>query len=367
MKRLAVLLLGLVILSACGQAAVGRASTSGTVPHAPPTGQTPPASRTLTPAKIVITIDTLVFTPLYVALQRGFFQQEGVQPTIVHIGGAAATAALTSGSVDFVAGNGSAVPLAWSKGATSVIAVGNIVQDAPTDTVIADAAMQRLGESPKLPLQERLSHLKGSTFAVLGAGSADDNLLSVYLRRAHLQRNKDVTVVDAGSGANELLLLEHGQVDLFTAAAPISTEAVAAGKATILIPSVDVPGTKNISWDALATSKALIQKDPKLVREVVHAIGMGINYTNDPANTASVIAIAERQFASVRPSLIANGVKFMLANHVWPANAGMSQQVWKNQIALDNAGGQAAGEVGLDTRDGGMWTSQFFSGLNGRE
>ena len=359
------------LLTACGtanQTAQNNTSTAGggseqTGSSSEDTSnQAEAEAEPLKKVRIVRTINNMIFMPLFVAIERGYFAEEGIEAEIISMGGADATQALISGSVDFTAGNGSAIPLAYNQGSQDLLVTANIVSTATASVAMRNPVVQEKGISIDMPIDQRLKAFQGITYGVLGIGSADDTLLSLYLDIAGLERGKDVRVVAIGDSANMIAGLKQGQIDAFMASPPTPQTTVAEGYGTIIVKGGEVEGTKNISWDALATHKNLVEKDPELVRGVTRAIARGNNFARNPQNLEETIRIAEKNFPNVDPQLIREGIEFMIEMDAWPEDARMTEEVWINQIRLNS---YATEMKEIDTSEGHMWTNEFLEGLGG--
>lgn len=128
--------------------------------------------------------------PAWLALDSGYFAQQGLDVDLSYVNGSpAGMAALLSGQADFLEAAGSAVVSAGSQqtggNAKPVMVIGTV-----------NVAVLKLMVKPSI---SDPSQLRGATLCVSGPGTLDDLALRLYLPKINLDPATDVSIVAGGS------------------------------------------------------------------------------------------------------------------------------------------------------------------------
>jgi ABC-type nitrate/sulfonate/bicarbonate transport system substrate-binding protein len=209
--------------------------------------------------------------PTYVAMEKGFFKQEGLDAEWVKLNGKAMVTAGLAGEVDFVPiPSGGA--LAALKGAQLSYVVG---QSLGSQWVIVT------GKDITKP-----ADLKGKTFAYGRAGGADyDEGATVFARAFHMNVGKDYKVISFQAEPERVAALINGSVQAALLTAPAAAKAVKAGYKVLLTTSDYIPRLGGPIW----TLKSYADKNPDAVRRFVRAIARSIMYIRtEKAGTVQV-------------------------------------------------------------------------------
>jgi NitT/TauT family transport system substrate-binding protein len=199
-----------MLIAACAAPAAGPAAPSqaASAPRAAPTvavqaasvaAPAPAAPREKELAKLIITSISVGATPNYIARDLGFWAEEGIEPDLVLVPGAATPAqALVAGEVQFVAGAGATTVPSALEGAGLVILA---VQINTFPNVIMAPAVQRMED------------LKGKRLGITRRGAASDFAARFALRRFNLQPDDDVALIQLGDGPATLTGMTTDAVD----------------------------------------------------------------------------------------------------------------------------------------------------------
>ena len=162
--------------------------------------------------------------------------------------------AVVNGNIDFGEYGTTAALLAGAQGDPQVL-IGDAARKGAAIVVRADSPIKTVAD------------LRGKKIANF-PGALQDVLLRAKLKEAGLDPNKDVQLIKI-TWAEMPIALQRGDVDAYAGSEPNPTIAVAEGYGRILSYPYDTPiGSLN---SALATSKAMIEKDPQLVQAIVCA------------------------------------------------------------------------------------------------
>ena len=158
---------------------------------------------------------TLTDVPYYIAREKKFYLDEGLDVTSIFVQGRALSIqVLTAGSVDFSLATGSGTRAALTGAPVKAIFVLN------------DKPFYVLYGRPDLGVQ-KAEDLKGKKIAVTGVGSMTELAARAMVRHFGMNPDKDVTILAIGGGANVWSAIQSGAVE-----------------AAILWPPFDVVATK---------------------------------------------------------------------------------------------------------------------------
>jgi NitT/TauT family transport system substrate-binding protein len=198
--------------------------------------------------------------PFRAALARGYFRQQGLQvePILIR-GGPAAIAALVSGEVDYAAiGGAQAVFRSRARGLDLSI-IG--CTSSTTNYIV-------LGDRQTRTVED----LKGKLIGVTGAGTYSEFAMRAFLKKNHINPDKDVTLRAIGGTVLRAAAIEKGII----AAAPFSPEdgvrLIKAGYSVIsnLSESLGIP--QNI----LVTRNEVLETYPETSKRVLKAYIQGM-------------------------------------------------------------------------------------------
>lgn len=141
------------------------------------------------------------FLPVYAALEKGYFAEEGLKVEVITFkGGGAAGQAFVAGSIDLCLCSFDHVLKLQSKGLDAV-AIGGI------EEYNAYALIAKEGQLPG-----GIAGLRGKKVGITTPGSATDITMRYEIKKAGLDI-RDVTLVSIGSATAIRAALENGQID----------------------------------------------------------------------------------------------------------------------------------------------------------
>src|SRR2546425_5415428 len=216
------------------------------------------------------------FPILETAKQKGFFQKEALNVSVVYMRGGIDIKALLTGEADF--------------GTGSTTAVTAFVAGAPLRVIMSLNAYvdQGLYAQPKY---RSLAQLKGQSIGSLNPGGLVDTLLRRILIQSGLQPEKDVVLLNMGGTPERYAALKAGTLAASMLSAPHSLHAEKEGFTKIAATRdyVDVPGT------ALVAHADKIQKQPEMIKRFLRATLRSMSYIRE--NRADTMQMIAREFA----------------------------------------------------------------------
>jgi NitT/TauT family transport system substrate-binding protein len=210
--------------------------------------------------------------PVYIAIDKGYFDKVGLTVKLVTMkGGPAAVAALLGGDVDAaVTAAETAVRL---RGQGKHLLIAAVIQDHNPCVLVV----------PTSSTAASLNDLKAKSIGVTATGSLSDSVLREYLQKLGLSADA-FEIVGLGSGATVAAALEHGQIQAAMTFNPFLTELMAAHQVrivhdfrqevypgqSVLVLESDDKGPKHLALmnfvAALRKGAEALYKDPDLVR-----------------------------------------------------------------------------------------------------
>jgi NitT/TauT family transport system substrate-binding protein len=228
----------------------------------------------LTPIRLPVGyIPNVQFAPLYVAMEQGFFREQGLDVTLDYSTELDSVSLVGAGELPFAIASGEQVLLGRDKGLPLVYTLA-WYQDYPVGVVsLKDASITTPAD------------LKGKRIGIPMLSGASYIGLNALLSSAGLTE-KDVSLDVIGFTQLESLVSKRDEaVVVYAANEPVQLEAK--GYATNLLRTSDF---NNLVGNGLVTNEDLIRKNPELVRKMATAILQGILFTIDNPDQAYSIS-----------------------------------------------------------------------------
>jgi NitT/TauT family transport system substrate-binding protein len=234
------------------------------------------------PDKVTVTYASFdaLYAPYFIGIDKGYFAAQGLDVELMQAGGGTSTPALIAGSVQFSSSSGSAI---------TAILRGAKLKDIMTMAVTLPWRLWATG-----PAIKSLADLKGQSVGIETTGGLDELALRGALMKAGLPQDwVSYNPVGVG-GAQRIAIIEHASLPaifLSYIEERIARRRGALSNGHVLI---DFPGPSGLRmpYNGLATSQALIDQNPDLVRRFITAVVMGMR-TMKTDRTATLTAMAK--------------------------------------------------------------------------
>lgn len=284
----------------------------------------------LTPLNVGVGGITFAYLPLLTAKAAGFFEEEGLDVTLVNAnGGTNALAAALGGSVDVCGLVMSDIILASTKG-KKLQAFAPLMSQYASDAVVSVSAAKKAGITPEMPLKERMSRLKGMTLAISSRGSGIDKLWRYLVGFGGLDPDKDVTLTVVKLDQMYPALIS-GQIDGFNTTAPANNRAVAEGRAVwVARPSQgEVAGLENFLYTVLAAKPDYLAANPQLVSKLARGLTKGAALIHSDPTKAGTL-LHEQFFSQSERNLVVSTVQDQKATVASPP--ALTQEQFKQNL-----------------------------------
>jgi NitT/TauT family transport system substrate-binding protein len=266
------------------------------------------------------------FLPVYVALKKGFFKDEGIDLQISTMQGAAMIAAVVSGQAF-------ALTASVDRNAEAK-AQGKVVK-AVVD-VDARANIYLMARKDLLPMTGDLaSFVRGKRIAVTAFGGTPNSMLRYLLKQWKLEPGKDVTLIEVSAQSVVPITIASKQADLGISAEPFITQGIVKG-----IWGEPIYAAKDLgpyADTALSVEESIILKEPQLVRGFVKAVMRGLIYTN--AHPDEMVAFAQTEMPTASKEDLEASLKRTFADHIYSTNGFIPPEAWTlGEAVIQQAG-----------------------------
>ena len=236
------------------------------------------AQAPLKKVRLGVAATSVGFLPLYVAQQKGYFKDEGIDLEIILMSLAAANNAFFKGEIDY------------SAGLTGLAAAA--ARNYPAKILIFTVAKPLQSFVSRKEIKEPRD-LKGKRVAGSSPGGSATILAYQALRHFGLEPGKDVEVAPiGGSGASRLAVLEQGLVDASLLSVPENVIALQRGYHELIFLGDIVTFPQN----GFGASVQRIQQQPDEVYRMVRATLRGLSFVFDDGNRDAARDIMMKQW-----------------------------------------------------------------------
>lgn len=285
---------GALWLAGCGTGS-NPTSPSGTQPAAT---AAPTQAKSLGKVTISQPSNSLGFSPVIIADQKGFFKDNGLQTEVVLGGsGSKAAAAVIGGSAQ-VGSSSLSDPLGAIEKGQKILIFATAGAGTTGLIVLRKPVADKLKVDANSPLQQRVQALKGLKLSVSTPGSGTDTVLRYMLTKYGLDPERDVQILTTGSVVNSQAAFAQGAADGTSLSSPNAEEAVIqnGGIALINVATVTEPELsllhQTLSGGLWATSDWL-DKHADQATAVTAAIWKALDYIHtNPAEASEAVRLA---------------------------------------------------------------------------
>ncbi len=201
--------------------------------------------------------------PSYLAMDKGFYQAEGLDAQFVVLQARALVTAGLSGNVDFIP-----IPSGGAQAALSGAAITYIVGELLKSqwTIVVPKSI------------DNVESLKGKTLGYGRPGSADYDEGTLVLQRFfHMEAGRDYKIISFQGEADRVGALINGDIQGALISVPHAARAVAAGMKVLLRTGDYVARAGGTFW----APKTYVEGNPETVKKFIRAIAKAVMYFRD--------------------------------------------------------------------------------------
>lgn len=218
--------------------------------------------------------------PTYVALDEGFFKEEGLDVSLVELQANAQVTAVLAGSLDCapIPSGGSQAALS---GAKITYIVGESLKSQWTLTTRQDI--------------DKATDLKGKTIGLGRPGGADyDEVQAVLHRFFHMDVGKDYKVISFQAEPERIAALSNNDIQGAGLSIPHAVVAQQAGLKVLLRTGDYIPRAGGTIW----CSSKFVQEHPEIVKKIIRAVARAVMYFR--TNKVGSVKVLEHHIASIK-------------------------------------------------------------------
>ena len=240
--------------------------------------------------KTAIPSASIHYLSLYVAEEKGFFKDEGLENEVIAIGGPAGIAALVNGGIDFSGAAGSGMRAAMAGAPIKVIMFQT------------EKVTWYLVAKPNLA---KISDLKGKRVGVFALSDTSDTLVTRYFASHGLAAGDFARVALGTSPGTIIAALKFGSVDAATLDPATIVRAEREGMRTLAFLGDMFP----YPFQGFAVTEQKLADNPAQVRRWLRAVIRSLMYIRDNVGGATAVAIKRLRYEGFSHDLVAEGIR----------------------------------------------------------
>ncbi len=246
--------------------------------------------------KVAIDAFSSSFLPDFVALDKGYFQAQGLtvyptpfqtEPTSPQM-----AEAIHSGAIDVAIGGLATEAFLVSQIDSNVQVIGQLQVAFPNDIIVSNKFLQQTGLSETSPLEAKVKALVGKKIGVVSTTGQTGAFVSYLFYLFGLNASKDATLVSVGNNVSSAIAaLKAGRVDALSFFKPTG-EAVQLQKVGRMLISPlrgDVPQLTGHLNSVFYAKASLISAKPNTFKALVRAIAMALAFIQKYPDQAAKI------------------------------------------------------------------------------
>jgi NitT/TauT family transport system substrate-binding protein len=251
-------------------------------------------------------VNLMTFSPAFLAEELGYYEDEGLDVTIVSTdsGDASVTAMLGHSVVAVTTGFDTPIELATKGQAVQSLAGLEMA------TIYAFVGGNGFPQIPADDPQAFVNAMRGKKFGVAASGSTGDTIARGLFAEYGLNPDRDVIIIAVGTGAEASAALRTGAVDALVSYEPDLSQITEAGIGRIVFDLRST--TKETVYSKLPTStlqatKQWVDDNPDVAEKLVRAVTRANNTLREDPQTA--LPALQQLFPDLRPELVADVYK----------------------------------------------------------
>ncbi len=247
-----------------------------------------PAHAEMEKSSISLPATTITFLPVYVARDKGFWKDNGLDVTIHHIRGMGTTNAMLAGSVDFAVQSGPSLIRGNIRGRKMV----GIALMANGIAFEVDVAPGQKGYDHSLPLNKRMEWLKGKKVSVDSPNTVVDVVLRYFAAKADLDPKRDLTMTYM-QPTESIAALNSGAIDAAVLNFPWSETALRQGAVLLASGIDDLPELLPTIATTTTTRQGFCEEHTSICDKIAHGYVLAHKFIHEHPKESLDIALKE--------------------------------------------------------------------------
>ncbi len=228
-----------------------------------------------------------LFVPAMAAKELGHFAEQGIEAEYTTgLGGAESLAAVINGNADIYVGAPSSALRAREKGMDVVVFGASITQYA-SNVVVSKEWADKAGVTERSSFQDKLKVMKGGRFGVVGLGSGTHQLILFLAKKAGVDPNRDLTIVNLTTSPTMLAAFQQRRIDGFSFSSPTSDLGVREHNGVMLFHTTagEIKELAGFLYIGFIARESWLKKNPDLARRALKAVQKALDDLKDSAGT----------------------------------------------------------------------------------
>ncbi|NUN08667.1 MAG: ABC transporter substrate-binding protein [Ignavibacteriaceae bacterium] len=262
----------------------------------------------------------LIYLPLYIAQEKGFFGDEGLKVKIINGGGDDLTwAAVTSGNAQFGIADPTMVAIQDEQGGVPGKVIGSIVSRVSFWAITFDKKVRQI----KSPVDFR-----GNTVACFKFPNTAHALALKTFKNGNLEVGKDVNIVPVNYEA-VLAQLKNKEANIAMVLEPAASIAIEQGARIVYSYPED---WGSFSFTGLTTTQKYIDENPDVVQRVVNALERAMRFAR--VDFDGTVSVGKKAFPDLSENVIKMATKRMLEEKTLPESILVDENGWLKALQL---------------------------------
>jgi NitT/TauT family transport system substrate-binding protein len=269
--------------------------------------------------KLVISepVHLIGYLPIYVAIEEGYFEEEGLEVEVITATGGAHVTSVVSGDAWGVLGGPDSVQMANLGSSDPIQSVVNVVNRANVYLMgSSDEPVDSANE------EELAKYLKGKTIAAGRYGGSPNLLTRWLLMELGLDPEKDVKLEEPADASAVVSLVESGNADIANGGEPQITEGI--NKGVWEEPFYSFPSLGDYPYSVVSVKKSTIEKEPEVVESFVRAVLKGLKKVEDDPELSMQVLKAE--FPSTSEESLQASLDRAYKDELWSKDGYISEE-----------------------------------------
>jgi NitT/TauT family transport system substrate-binding protein len=297
-------------------------------------GQSGGTAQAETPVTLALPAQSLLFAPAYIAVERGLFREQGIDPKIIYVAGPGVIPALLGKSADFTLISGG-IQIAAAARSQKLVAIANTQDRVTTDIIVRKAVADKLGTVSSASALDRVRALKGFTIGIDAVNGLPHSFLRYLARKAGMNPETDFTITALQPQAM-VAAMKSGTIDAMAFSPPFSLTAIADGGVMwVSGPDVDLPEMKTFPYNVVLVRPDHCQAQVAICRGFVAALKKAIVLMqSDPVTS---LASLGKTFDKMEPGALKQSFD-IFAKYARP-DLELTDDMYRNAVAFDRISG----------------------------
>ena len=297
----------------------------------------------------------LYIGPIFIAIEKGFFAQEGVDFGFTEIqSGGLGPATVLSGNAQLSDTDPITIAQLQAQGKRLKL-VYNLVNRVTVEVVMRNEVIQKKGVSRFSSLKARYAAFKGLTIGITQPGASGDVFARFFLIKAGLNPDRDANIIQVGGLGGMSAAFHSGRIDAFLQSPPLPQQLQRERVGQIIICNTcgDVPELRDATYVGIFTSTDYAERNGGALRAYGRALRKATEWIR--TNRAEALKIlGETYFKSTSPESLADSLDATMP--AVSSDGRFTQAGIQNYLDVWKTVGLG---VPANSAEGVLWTNEF--------